>query len=438
MRMESKKTAYQTFVLLAIFIVSNTATWAQAAFDQIQADRYFAATNYRLYPDTITTPQTPPPAGKHPFYISHYGRHGSRYMGSRKAYLTPLHILQKGYKAQKLTQLGLDLRKLLANIIHDTHGHWGDLSALGHQQNRDIARRMMQNYPEVFEGDAHIQARSTTMSRCMLSMGSALQQLKSMNPRLQVDMDASHEDMWYLNFQDKQLRDSMMTPKAKKAFEKYSNSRKHNWRLMNLIFTDSTFVKQNIDDEWLNYYLLKTDHVQLNTKSYDQVRLADLFTMEDLYSFWQYENAWWYICYGPSPLNGGFQPYTQRHLLRQIIQDADSCLTLNKPGVQLRFGHDTMILPLVCLIGLNGYDFQTENLEEVEKHGWWVSDIIPMAANLQFVFYREHPQDQDVIFKILLNEKEATLPIPTDIAPYYHWRDFREFYLKKLDDYEAR
>jgi hypothetical protein len=259
-----------------------------------------------------------------------------------------------------------------------------------------------------------------------------------MNPRLQVDMDASHADMWYLNFQDKQLRDSMMTPKAKKAFEKYSNSRKHNWRLMNLIFTDSTFVKQNIDDEWLNYYLLKTDHVQLNTKSYDQVRLADLFTMEDLYIFWQYENAWWYICYGPSPLNGGFQPYTQRHLLRQIIQDADSCLTLNKPGVQLRFGHDTMILPLVCLLGLNGYDFQTENLEEVEKHGWWVSDIIPMAANLQFVFYREHPQDQDVIFKILLNEKEATLPIPTDIAPYYHWRDFREFYLKKLDDYEAR
>ena len=436
--MESRNTVYQTFVLLVALIVSSTATWAQAAFDQIQADRYFAATNYRIYPDTITTPQTPPPAGKHPFYISHYGRHGSRYLSSRKAYITPLQILQKGYKEKKLTQLGLDLRKQLANIIRDSQERWGDLSPLGHKQSRDIARRMMQNFPEVFEGDAHIQARSTTMSRCMLSMGSALQQLKSMNPRLQVDMNATHEDMWYLNFQDKQLRDSMMTSKAKSAFKEFNNPRKHNWRLMEMIFTDTAFVRKNIDDVALNYYLLKTELVQLNTKTYDQVRMADLFTLEDLYLFWQNENAWWYISYGPSLLNGGCQPYSQRHLLRKIIQDADSCILLDKPGAQLRYGHDTMIMPLTCLLELNGYNFQTEDLEEVEKHGWWVSDIIPMGANLQFVFYRENPQDKDVIFKIMLNEKEATLPLPTDIAPYYHWRDFREFFLKKLDDYEAR
>ena len=436
--MKSRNTVYQTFVLLVALIVSSTATWAQAAFDQIQADRYFAATNYRIYPDTITTPQTPPPAGKHPFYISHYGRHGSRYLSSRKAYITPLQILQKGYKEKKLTQLGLDLRKQLANIIRDSQERWGDLSPLGHKQNRDIARRMMQNFPEVFEGDAHIQARSTTMSRCMLSMGSALQQLKSMNPRLQVDMNAAHEDMWYLNFQDKQLRDSMMTRKAKSAFNEFNNPRKHNWRLMEMIFTDTAFVRKNIDDVALNYYLLKTELVQLNTKTYDQVRMADLFTLEDLYLFWQNENAWWYISYGPSLLNGGCQPYSQRHLLRKIIQDADSCILLDKPGAQLRYGHDTMIMPLTCLLELNGYNFQTEDLEEVEKHGWWVSDIIPMGANLQFVFYRENPQDKDVIFKIMLNEKEATLPLPTDIAPYYHWRDFREFFLKKLDDYEAR
>ena len=436
--MKSRNTVYQTFVLLVALIVSSTATWAQAAFDQIQADRYFAATNYRIYPDTITTPQTPPPAGKHPFYISHYGRHGSRYLSSRKAYITPLQILQKGYKEKKLTQLGLDLRKQLANIIRDSQERWGDLSPLGHKQSRDIARRMMQNFPEVFEGDAHIQARSTTMSRCMLSMGSALQQLKSMNPRLQVDMNAAHEDMWYLNFQDKQLRDSMMTRKAQSAFKEFNNPRKHNWRLMEMIFTDTAFVRKNIDDVTLNYYLLKTELVQLNTKTYDQVRMADLFTLEDLYLFWQNENAWWYISYGPSLLNGGCQPYSQRHLLRKIIQDADSCILLDKPGAQLRYGHDTMIMPLTCLLELNGYNFQTEDLEEVEKHGWWVSDIIPMGANLQFVFYRENPQDKDVIFKIMLNEKEATLPLPTDIAPYYHWRDFREFFLKKLDDYEAR
>ena len=61
-----------------------------------------------------------------------------------------------------------------------------------------------------------------------------------------------------------------------------------------------------------------------------------------------------------------------------------------------------------------------------------------MAANIQFVFYRKDENDLDIIFKVLLNENEATLPIPTDIAPYYHYRDFREYYMKKINDYELK
>ena len=59
-----------------------------------------------------------------------------------------------------------------------------------------------------------------------------------------------------------------------------------------------------------------------------------------------------------------------------------------------------------------------------------------MGSNLQFIFYRSDINDKDVLFKVLLNEREATLPIPTDVAPYYHWKDFREHYLKKVDAYE--
>ena len=39
--------------------------------------------------------------------------------------------------------------------------------------------------------------------------------------------------------------------------------------------------------------------------------------------------------------------------------------------------------------------------------------------------------------KVLLNEKEATLPLPSDIAPYYKWSDFREFYLKRIAEGES-
>jgi hypothetical protein len=44
--------------------------------------------------------------------------------------------------------------------------------------------------------------------------------------------------------------------------------------------------------------------------------------------------------------------------------------------------------------------------------------------------------DSDVLFKVLLNEEEARLPIQTDCAPYYHWNDFRTYCLDKLDRYK--
>jgi hypothetical protein len=39
---------------------------------------------------------------------------------------------------------------------------------------------------------------------------------------------------------------------------------------------------------------------------------------------------------------------------------------------------------------------------------------------------------------VLLNEQEARLPIRTDCAPYYHWRDFRRHYLKMIDNFEKK
>ena len=37
---------------------------------------------------------------------------------------------------------------------------------------------------------------------------------------------------------------------------------------------------------------------------------------------------------------------------------------------------------------------------------------------------------------VVLNEKEATLPVKTDQYPYYKWEDVRAYYLKKLDDFD--
>ena len=94
-----------------------------------------------------------------------------------------------------------------------------------------------------------------------------------------------------------------------------------------------------------------------------------------------------------------------------------------------------MVLPLTCLLDLNGYGQQTDDLEQLVQNGWYNYRIFPMGANIQFIFYRKS-FGGDVIFKVLLNENEATLPISTDIAPYYHWNDFKDYFLKKLESYK--
>jgi hypothetical protein len=267
-------------------------------------------------------------------------------------------------------------------------------------------------------------------------MASSMLELMKYNPNLKIRMEASMYTMWYMNHQDKLLSKNGMTPEAKAAHEAYEEKLKGNPCLMKLLFQDPDAVLKVIDERQLNYFLIKMGLFQLHTHLYKSGYLTDIFTAEDLYRLWQDDNAWWYIQYGACKLNGGHQPYSQRYLLRQIINDADSCIRLEKPGVQMRFGHDTVILPLVCLMGVNGYDLETDNLEELEAKGWMSSAIFPMSSNIQLVFYRKDPEDQDVLFKVLLNEKEARLPIATDCAPYYHWRDFREHYLKKINDYE--
>ncbi len=62
-----------------------------------------------------------------------------------------------------------------------------------------------------------------------------------------------------------------------------------------------------------------------------------------------------------------------------------------------------------------------------------------MACNVQFVFYkdkrlvtRKQMQNADILVKVLLNEDEATLPVKTNCAPYYHWKDVRAYLQQRM------
>ena len=431
-----KKILPYLIVTLVTIHCSLFTSNAQTVLELIKQKPAYASCNYNTYPDSIKTTLTPAPEGKKAFYISHYGRHGSRYISSRSGYDIPYMMMLHADSLDELTPTGHRVLQEMNSIMRNTEDRWGELTGIGKREIENIGRRMAERFPEVLCPGANVKAISTIVPRCIESMGSFTMKMLQVCPQLNITMQASQRTQWYMNHQDRKMRRNYLTPEAKKALDAYTATRMGNTRLMELVFKNPDIVKEFINEEDLSYYLMKMVLFQNNISYNSNKNLMDLFDAEDLYLMWQVDNVYWYLQHGACKLNGGNRPYSQRYLLRQLIADADSCLRLERPGAQLRFGHETVLLPLVCLIGVNGYNLATDNLEELEEKGWWSSSVFPMGSNLQFIFYRSGIKDNDVLFKVLLNEEEATLPLQTDVAPYYHWNDFRQYCLDLLDKYK--
>ena len=408
---------------------------AQSIREEIQKNIRCSASNYMAYPNPHQHELTPAPEGKKPFYISHYGRHGSRYHNLPATYDIPYQTMATADSLGKLTPLGADVLHRLELIRRDAKDHWGELTELGARQHREIIKRMVRRYPEIFRGRVTVDARSTMSTRCILSMEYAMMQLAEMLPTAKVHHNATFRDMYYLNQQDKRLFAMKMDSATRVRYFEFTKNYEDNSRLMKSLFNDTAYINNKVDAGKLNYFLFKVASNLQSTHLNNAMTLYDLFTDEEIYRNWKKENAWWYICYGNCPINGGLQPYTQRNLLRRIIEQADSCISLKQPGAQLRFGHETVLLPLVCLLEVEDYGLSTDNLESLDRRGWANYRIFPMGANLQLVFYRQSPADDDVLFKVLLNENEVHLPLKSVEDVYYHWSDFRKYYLSKLDAY---
>ena len=423
-------------LLSLVLTVIVTGLAAQNIREEIRDNIRCSAGNYLAYPGATQLKLTPAPEGKHPFYISHYGRHGSRYLIGANDYETPYETMAEADSLGKLTATGKDMLHRLEVVRKDAENHWGDLTPLGAQQLQDITRRMYERFPEVFKGNADVDARSTGVGRCVLSMEYALMQLVRLNPELNIHHDATHRDVSYLNLQDKELFNLRKNKQAIQLYKDFRAQNNDNRHLMQTLFNDSVYVRQHINSYNFAEQLMLLAAIMQNVELGKQITLYDVFTSDEVYRIWKNGNAWWYIGWGASPATGSKMPNLQRNLLRKIIEQADSCIQLPKTNVHLRFGHETVVMPLICLLDINGFGMVTDNLNELTEKGWVNYRAFPMGSNIQLVLYRKSPTDRDPLFKILLNENEATLPLPAKQAPYYRWSDFRNYYLKKLDAYE--
>lgn len=386
------------------------------------------------YADSIPPSQTPPPEGYKPFHLEHYGRHGSRWLIGENDYLTPLSRLEAAERNGKLTPLGMKTLEALRGIYTESKGRYGELSDKGALQHQAIGRRMASNYPEIFNAEADIDAKSTVVIRCILSMLNSLEGIKEVAPGVKVKTDASEADMWFMNFNDTAAW-PVKSAAEKSVLQEFNQKHHPDGSYLSRLVSDSQFAADSVAPGLMPYLYWVLGNTQSHTGQ--PWLLEEVFSPDELHEQWLSGNAYWFIHGGNTDATNGRMPFVQRNLLSRIIEQTDSAIASEKPGARLRYGHDGILVSIITLMELGGYGDRINDLEDLESTGWKDYEIIPMGGNLQLVFYRKPGSNDhnDVLVKALVNEREVTMPATPVAGPYYHWSDLRDYYTRKLTSF---
>ena len=385
----------------------------------------------RPYPDT-EQPVTAPPRGYKPFYISHLGRHGSRLQGEERIYLRPLGWMEEADSAGVLTAEGREVLAAVRTLAADAEGRVGELSPVGEREHRNIAGRMFQHYPQVFRGrkgaQPFLDVQSSARMRSTLSGVFAAERLKELNPGLQVTRSAAPGN-WEWIFD---LRESGRVGRELKKQGWYSEDNMHGVpldasRVNARLFTDGgAFLGP--DKAWITLFDLY--HLAADTKAsgFAEIDLFRYLDKEDVFPIWERENARFYLRQCNSPAYGDRILKDGHNVLRRIIDEADEVIADGRRGAHLRYGHDQNVATLGALIRLEGCDGRAEAYQDIRDvfHDY---DIVPMACNIQLVFFRKGAKDP-ILVKILLNEREVRTALLPDEGPFYRWDDLRAAFVK--------
>ncbi len=363
---------------------------------------------------------TPAPKGYNAFYLSHYGRHGARYAWQSDMYHRLHKVFGKAKEDDNLTEQGLSFRDRFETLYPDVKHRTGDLSRKGWEQQKALAKRMYLNNPELFTDDAYVMARTSTSTRCVMTMSAFCLGLQAMNPELEIfenfgkfflpailPLDGSNP------FREEEYK--ITEEPFEETYDQYVERNINCKPILERLFKDpDKAVDPKEHWDFVSYlYFFAAGMKSLDT----DLEFYDIFTPEERLALWKADNFqfYWYAW----PTRYGYMP-----IVKDIIAKADERIASGQKGADLRFGHDYTILPLMMLLDLDGMGHEVTDPDDISS--WCRTSQVPMGANVHFVFYRN--KDNDILFKVLHNGREATLPLTTDNWPYYRWNAFKEHF----------
>ncbi len=424
------RAAVAVLMLLSVGVQAAQPQKTTAQLLRENPDR--AAAVHHSY-EYVASPDTPAPAGYTPFYVSHYGRHGSRRsIGSNAT--AAYEYLTQAKEAGILTPLGEQCLADVEKVTAEHEGMVGDLTERGAREHRAIATRLYNRVPEVFSQRTEVDVQSSNIPRCLISMASFTDELDNLVPQVRYHFITGKKYIELLahDFKDgkavsrgsRQLHDSLLQATFNPD------------RLMNSLFRGSKKAIAAVIDKPHRFAekLYHAGGIDQCVETGTQI-LTKYFTPEELLAQYEAYNVHCYASMANSEEFGRNVLWAPAQgLLQDYIDRAEAAM---KPesnrAADLRFGHDTGILPLAGLMGIEG---PGDCMPAVSANPRWQAfERIPMASNLQLIFYRA--AGKPVLVKILYNEQEVRIPALTPVTgSYYRWSDLKTWFEARIAEYK--
>ena len=363
---------------------------------------------------------TPAPKGYTPFYISHYGRHGSRSNWGDKDYRMVIDLLKEQQQKENLTPAGESLLTYAQAILKAYDGMDGRLTDKGEREHALLAQRMYRRFTPVFQRDLTISAISSTIQRSIISMCAFTNALTALQPATTFNFDCGETLQKYIACAG-EVDDKDMHECITKMMEQFPANPKE---------TSKKLFKEPIE---LSERQEKAIYYTFNVAEDFDIAMNPFDYLSDESLYRQMMRLTYDLSIPFIRIPGFYerrQPTVQL-LIKDIIAKADMAIKQNETEADLRFGHDVHLLALSAALNVSGVGEKLAP-EDIE-HRWYGWTNVPMASNIQFIFYRKK-NDPAILFKVLYNETERQLldlkPVDGPNGVYYNWEDFKKHFAK--------
>lgn len=421
--------------------------------EEVDANPRIAVPSMTAYTGEIFTNEAPAaPAGYQPFYVTAYLRHGSRFESDQTYAAQTYDYFQKADEAGILTPLGKRVKEFMEWNYNHHKNRVGDLTDVGFNQHKGIAKRLYNRLPSLFKGNAAIESVSSTSLRATMSMVGFNEGLKEVNPNLNNHMMASEVTGPEMRPQKSAVNPaySAEEEKAYKSFmskEVYSKllewgARQDLSHAHNALFTDPAKFFSMFERSGFKIMtdIYKRLAFAQNFDKNDRSLIDEVFTADERYIIYKHENCcWYYRCASAAHPILANNMAQSRILVDYIVNRADEVIKGEKESnAHLCFGHDLNIIPLMIIFGLENMPLYfgegNENIDYIAEN-WRGYKVTPKAANIFFIFYRNG--EGKVLVRAQINERDVTLPIESATPYYYEWEKVKELAYSRLAELDV-